>query len=220
MAGVGFETDGTDQALTLLAIRNFLHVLLAVYSSIGIIPHVHSVAPSRCASFVRYSTLLRHSLSALQILKTRAPMVGCRSIHADREPHEFLVTFMEGGRPSPPCGASDGFTKGLFKVCSYAVYTRTPRDVHSIRDLDPDARVWDSWSRFQFTQIQGFVSVLPCTSSASLASMYAVVFWYGSVLGALSIGRKSQVLTYKPGSSSRIRRMIVRIGRVPFFPSG
>ena len=83
-----------------------------------------------------------------------------------------------------------GFTKGLFKVCSYAVYTRTRRDVHSIRDLDPDARVWDSWSQFQFTQVQEFVSTLPCVGSASLASMYAAVFWYGSVLCALSIGWK------------------------------
>lgn len=67
--------------------------------------------------------------------------------------------------------------------------------------------------------LQEFVSVLPCVSSASLASMHAAV-WVGAWCSVNGVEMGPQVLTYKPGSSSRIRRMIVQIGRVSFFPSG
>ena len=152
----------------------------------------------KCIQFPHHAALLLCATppffgTRYRVYKTRAPMVGRRCIHAGWEPHKFLVTLMEGGRPSPPCGAGDGFHErtSFIQACSYGVYTRTPRDIHSIRDLDPDARVWDSWSRLQFTQIQVFVFVFPCVNSASLASRYAAVFWYESVLGALmSIGWK------------------------------
>ena len=128
----------------------------------------------------------------------------------------------EGELQSLPCGLGDGLYEGtsFLQVRSYGVYAQTLRDVHPIGGADPNARVWDSRSRFQFIQIE------VCASPRHFCVLgiqvhCGILVWASSWCSDVS--RKNGIPDAdvdNDGNSCRVRGMTVQMERVSFFPSG